>query len=383
MTYRAIYRYLPQAAAAQADGPRDEVCHTRAPSPCPRTKEKPNGPLTSPSIAARGLRRGRGGAHRAEPLRRRGRDLLVRAGDRGPVHGDPLLSGTLRLGDRHRPDGQLPDAPQRHAVREHRADRGPDPERLGVDMARRDQRSRRQEGGRDREVARRVDSHGRDGAAGLGPLRAAPRSRRRAADPRAAAATARRQLGLQRLALGGALVARPAEGTVVLHEGHRLQAAGAEARRPALHRIRHGWQTSRRAHEARAERDPGALDAVCRRVGLERNPRARLAERRQGIARAAEIDKPAAGANRVALIADPTGGALFLYQLDARATADPAVVADSNANNMRAKRDDPFNDGGAAGGNVNVSFSLSYATGFGPGWGTMYPVMPGGAFGPY
>jgi len=97
----------------------------------------------------------------------------------------------------------------------------------------------------------------------------------------------------------------------------------------------------------------------------------------------AEIDKPAAGANRVALIADPTGGALFLYQLDARATADPAVVADSNANNMRAKRDDPFNDGGAAGGNVNVSFSLSYATGFGPGWGTMYPVMPGGAFGPY
>ena len=83
------------------------------------------------------------------------------------------------------------------------------------------------------------------------------------------------------------------------------------------------------------------------------------------------------------MIADPTGGALFLYQLDARATADPAVVADSNANNMRAKRDDPFNDGGAAGGNVNVSFSLSYATGFGPGWGTMYPVMPGGAFGPY
>jgi len=93
----------------------------------------------------------------------------------------------------------------------------------------------------------------------------------------------------------------------------------------------------------------------------------------------AEIDKPAAGANRVALIADPTGGALFLYQLDERATADPAVVADSNANNMRAQ---PrlTNPGDSM---PNVNFTLSYSTGFGPGWGTMYPVMPGGAFGPY
>ena len=95
----------------------------------------------------------------------------------------------------------------------------------------------------------------------------------------------------------------------------------------------------------------------------------------------AEIDKPVAGANRVALIADPTGGALFLYQLDERATADPAVVADSNANNMRVKRDDSFSDSGDR--TPNVSFSLSYSTGFGPGWGTMYPVLPGGAFGPY
>ena len=96
----------------------------------------------------------------------------------------------------------------------------------------------------------------------------------------------------------------------------------------------------------------------------------------------AEIDKPAAGANRVALIADPTGGALFLYQLDARATADPAAVADTNAHNMRVKRDEPVVDTGGD-RNFNVSFSLSYSAGFGPGWGTMYPVMPGGAFGPY
>src|SRR5215471_6138626 len=95
----------------------------------------------------------------------------------------------------------------------------------------------------------------------------------------------------------------------------------------------------------------------------------------------AEIDKPAAGANRVALIADPTGGALFLYQLDERATADPAVVADTNANNMRVKRDEGFSDSGDR--TPNVSFTLSYSTGFGPGWGTMYPVLPGGAFGPY
>jgi len=98
----------------------------------------------------------------------------------------------------------------------------------------------------------------------------------------------------------------------------------------------------------------------------------------------AEIDKPAAGANRVALIADPTGGALFLYQLDVRATADPAAIADANVTNMRAQPTDRFGDsGGSGGGNFNVSFSLSYSTGFGPGWGTMYPVLPGGAFGPY
>jgi len=95
----------------------------------------------------------------------------------------------------------------------------------------------------------------------------------------------------------------------------------------------------------------------------------------------AEIDKPAAGTNRVALIADPTGGALFLYQLDERATADPSAVADANARDFSVKREDRFTDTGDR--TPNVSFSLSYSTGFGPGWGTMYPVIPGGAFGPY
>ena len=45
----------------------------------------------------------------------------------------------------------------------------------------------------------------------------------------------------------------------------------------------------------------------------------------------AEVDFAAAGANRVALIADPSGAALFLYQLDEKATADPGVIADTTS----------------------------------------------------
>jgi hypothetical protein len=96
----------------------------------------------------------------------------------------------------------------------------------------------------------------------------------------------------------------------------------------------------------------------------------------------AEIDKPAAGTNRVALIADPTGAALFLYQLDERAAADPNVVAAVNEVNMRRQQESPSATS-VQDRYPNVSFSLSYSTGFGPGWGTAYPVMPGGAFGPY
>ena len=47
----------------------------------------------------------------------------------------------------------------------------------------------------------------------------------------------------------------------------------------------------------------------------------------------AEIDFEAAGKNRVALITDPTGGAMFLYQLEETARADPVVAAQqSNPN---------------------------------------------------
>jgi len=96
----------------------------------------------------------------------------------------------------------------------------------------------------------------------------------------------------------------------------------------------------------------------------------------------AEIDKAVAGANRVALIADPTGAALFLYQLDERAAADPNVVAAVDEVNMRRRAEQPTADS-VADRYPNVSFSLSYGAGFGPGWGTAYPVLPGGAFGPY
>ena len=96
----------------------------------------------------------------------------------------------------------------------------------------------------------------------------------------------------------------------------------------------------------------------------------------------AEIDKPVAGTNRVALIADSTGAALFLYQLDERAAADPNVVAEVNEVNMRRRAEQPSAES-VADRYPNVSFSLSYSTGFGPGWGTAYPVLPGGAFGPY
>ena len=96
----------------------------------------------------------------------------------------------------------------------------------------------------------------------------------------------------------------------------------------------------------------------------------------------AEIDKPVAGTNRVALIADPTGAALFLYQHDERAAADPNVGAAVDEVNMRRRAEQPTTE--SVGDRYpNVSFSLSYGTGFGPGWGTAYPVLPGGAFGPY
>ena len=93
-----------------------------------------------------------------------------------------------------------------------------------------------------------------------------------------------------------------------------------------------------------------------------------------------EIDIEAAGENRVAMIADPSGAALFLYQLDERATVDP-ILAERAAQgpNRPARPTVSENDGP----NVYVSVAVSYGYGFGPSWGTAYPGMPYRYYGPY
>jgi predicted enzyme related to lactoylglutathione lyase len=90
-----------------------------------------------------------------------------------------------------------------------------------------------------------------------------------------------------------------------------------------------------------------------------------------------ELEFQVAGKNRVALIADPTGGAMFLYQLDEKATADPIVVAQNAAarNAPRPEVDEP------SGSNVHVSVAVNYGYGFGPAWGGMYPALPYRNFG--
>ena len=90
----------------------------------------------------------------------------------------------------------------------------------------------------------------------------------------------------------------------------------------------------------------------------------------------AEVDFAAAGANRVALIADPSGAALFLYQLDEKATADPGVIADT-------RRTTPSPATRSSGGNPNVHFSVTVGYGFGPGWGSAYPAYLRPTLGPY
>ncbi len=91
-----------------------------------------------------------------------------------------------------------------------------------------------------------------------------------------------------------------------------------------------------------------------------------------------EIDFEAAGQNRVALITDPTGAAMFLYQLDEQATADPGVAAvTSSRSSSTSQRAAPRD---LTGPNVSVSVSVGY--GFGPGWGGAYPAMGYRAMGP-
>jgi len=90
----------------------------------------------------------------------------------------------------------------------------------------------------------------------------------------------------------------------------------------------------------------------------------------------AEIDFEAAGENRVALIVDPSGAALFLYQLDARAETDPTVLA-----NIPRAAPPPAPQGGGDGPNIHFSVTVGY--GFGPGWGSAYPDVLRARLGPY
>jgi predicted enzyme related to lactoylglutathione lyase len=90
----------------------------------------------------------------------------------------------------------------------------------------------------------------------------------------------------------------------------------------------------------------------------------------------AEIDFAAAGANRVALIVDASGAALFLYQLDERAENDPTVLA----NTPRAAPPPPPRSGDNT---PNVHFSVTVGYGFGPGWGSAYPDVLRARLGPY
>jgi predicted enzyme related to lactoylglutathione lyase len=96
----------------------------------------------------------------------------------------------------------------------------------------------------------------------------------------------------------------------------------------------------------------------------------------------AELDFQVAGQNRVALIADPTGGAIFLYQLDEKASADPIVVTESTA--AHAVRRDHERDRSDDRTGPNINFTVSYGYGFGPGWGGgLYPPYRGWGYVPY
>jgi len=90
----------------------------------------------------------------------------------------------------------------------------------------------------------------------------------------------------------------------------------------------------------------------------------------------AEVSSAPGGANRVALVADPSGAAFFLYQLDERATADPTLVADT-------PRTAPTPSTRVGDSMPNVHFSVTVGYGFGPGWGSAYPDILRARLGPY
>jgi len=90
----------------------------------------------------------------------------------------------------------------------------------------------------------------------------------------------------------------------------------------------------------------------------------------------AEIDFEAAGKNRVALIAGPTGAAMFLYQLDEKAVVDPGVAAQVSAR----PRSQTGESAELSALKAAPSFALHY--GFGASWGGAYPFLPTWAIGP-
>ena len=100
------------------------------------------------------------------------------------------------------------------------------------------------------------------------------------------------------------------------------------------------------------------------------------AARGQVLREPSEVDFAVAGANRVALVADPSGAVVFLYQLDEQATADPLVAAD-------ARRATPAPVPTRSGGNPNIHVSVTVGYGFGPGWGSAYPDFMRTRVGPY
>lgn len=91
-----------------------------------------------------------------------------------------------------------------------------------------------------------------------------------------------------------------------------------------------------------------------------------------------EVSNAAAGAGRVALIADPSGAALFLYQLEEQAVADP-VVAERAGSALGTRNTQPADiDDGR---NVHMSVTVGY--GFAGGWSASAPGYPYGPFGPH
>ena len=142
-------------------------------------------------------------------------------------------------------------------------------------------------------------------------------------------AAARRNAGLQRLALGRALDARHRGRRELLQQviGYELEVVPVGDESYSV--LRSSGKRNAGLVQLERARDSPALGAVRRRHGFARILVRVWQEGGKVLREPAEVDFAAAGANRVALIADPSGAALFLYQLDEKATADPGAIADA------------------------------------------------------